>query len=303
MGITFALPVPLKSQLGEPTSDGRPAENDHYDCVATSLADGLQYLLKRPFNGDALKDAVYGDSYTGGMAAVRYISYCAALGIALEAINGTQDQLLAALHREIHAGHPCLVTMPSQWGSAPSQPGWNPVAPQGWTHVGLASGDGPGWLRVMNPWGGFWHDGSDAYWRVRLCYGQIWRVALKQGGSPVWHVGGDGWATDDKGHRAGPGIVSGLQTAGWMGVDALAPETPYDGMGSMYIALANHHTIEWSKAGGSTVDQAAPALLAQAAAIADLQRQLAAAKANAVDPVATKALAALQTLKAALGEL
>lgn len=211
MGITFTLPVPLKSQLNEPTSDGKPAENDHYDCVATSLADGLQYLLKRSFNGDELKDSVYGQGYTGGMAAVRYVDYCARLGIALEAINGSQDQLLAALHREIHAGHPCLVTMPSQWGSAPSQPGWDPRNPNGWTHVGLASGDGPDMIRVMNPWGGFWHDGTTDYWRVRLCYGQIWRVALKGAtgmGIPA------GWTDDGATLKApnGQGVVRGFRT-------------------------------------------------------------------------------------------
>ena len=303
MGITFTLPVPLRNQLGEPTSDGMPAENDHYDCVATSLADALTYFLKRPYNGDQIKDTVYGQGYVGGMAAVRYVAYCAGLGIALEAINGTQDQLLAALHREIRAGHPCLVTMPSQWGSAPSQPGWDPVHPAGWTHVGLACGDGPDpMIRVMNPWGGFWHDGTDQYWRSRLCYGQIWRIS-KGATAMAWHEGGDGWASDEKGHRVGPGLVTGLQAAGWMGTNAAANETAYDAIGSMYVALENHHTVEWSKAGGATVDQAGPALIAQRAEIDNLRAQLAAAQAKAPDPVAAKALAALQTLKSALGEL
>lgn len=280
MGITLTLPVPLKSQLGEVTSDGQVNENDHYNCVATSIADGLQYRLKRAFNGDALKDAVYGQGYQGGQAAIRYVAYCANLGVPLEAINGSQDQLIAALHREIEAGNPCLITMPSLWGSAPSQPGWDPRNPSGWTHVGLASGDGPGWLRIMNPWGGFWHDGTDDYWRLRLCYGQIWRVGPVRSVTMAWHVGADGWGTDDKGHRVGPGIVTGLQAAGWMGTNAAANETPYDAIGSMYVALENHHTVEWSKAGGATTDQAGPALIAQRAEIDDLRRQLAAAQAG-----------------------
>lgn len=341
MAITFTLPVPLKSQLNEPSSDGKPSENDHYDCVATSLASGLQYRLKKSFNGDELKDAVYGDSYTGGMAAVRYVSYCTNLGVALQAINGSQDALLAALHREIHAGNPCLVTMPSQWGSAPSQPGWNPVSPSGWTHVGLACGDGPGMIRVMNPWGGFWHDGSDDYWRVRLCYGQIWRVASKGAttvGIPTgWHddgttltapngqsvrmgirtyIMGQNWNADEQPHEAERFVSSVMEQDGRWGDGSIqdfrtvrvfaakAPNPAVTGGVQKQWVIGQVPLLNELHTVAGQRDEARAALDAANKQIADLKAQLAAAQAGSqADPLAADALDVMKRQSALFAKL
>lgn len=178
--ITYELPgFPLKNQLHDPTTDGQVEENASWDCVPTSLACGLQYLTGRDFNGDELHDAVYGQGYTGGQSAANYVAYCAAAGVTLAPFNGSPDALVAEIHTEISAGHPVVLTMPSQWGT--------PVAslPSGHsTHVGIAYGTGPGMLRVMNPWiAPTPHDGDDAYWAARLEYNQVWVMRRTDGAS------------------------------------------------------------------------------------------------------------------------
>ncbi|HLZ24408.1 MAG TPA: hypothetical protein VKQ30_20025 [Ktedonobacterales bacterium] len=193
MGITNTLPgFPLVSQLHEPTMDRFPDENANWNCVAASLSAGLMYLLKRPFDGDEIKDAVYGQGYTGAQAAVRYVAYCASQGVALAPYNNASGcGLVAHIHNELLAIRPVVLTMPSQWGIPPP----DPLHPAGSTHVGIAAGWGSGWLRIMNPWGGFWHDGDDAYWAARLCFGQVWSMApIHSGGGPMvpngWHDDG-----------------------------------------------------------------------------------------------------------------
>src|SRR6185312_12029042 len=91
-------------------------------------------------------------------------------GVQLTPINASQAGLIGEIHSQVSAGHPVVLTMPSQWGTAPA----DPVHPSGSTHVGVAVGVGAGEIRVMNPWGGFWQDQSDAWWQARLCEGQVW---------------------------------------------------------------------------------------------------------------------------------
>jgi hypothetical protein len=190
MTITYTIPgATLLNQLSEPTLDGMPDENANDNCVAASLAEGLHILAQRAFDGDELKDAVYGQGWTGTQSASRYVAYCAQQGVALSAHSDTQAGLIATIHSEVSAGHPVIVTMPSQWGTAPA----DPVHPTGSTHVGCAVGVGPGEIRVMNPWGGFWQDESDAWWQARLCYGQVWplqKVSSNVSGVP------SGWKDD-----------------------------------------------------------------------------------------------------------
>jgi hypothetical protein len=69
--------------------------------------------------------------------------------------------------------------MPSQWNSATLVKGYNPRTYSGYMHVGVACGLGTGMIRVMNPWGGFWQDGTDAYWALRLLTGDIWVASPK----------------------------------------------------------------------------------------------------------------------------
>jgi hypothetical protein len=85
----------------------------------------------------------------------------------------TQAELVSKLKDLVRRGVPCLVSMPAAWNTPES----NPRHPVGVTHVGVAATLTPdGALRVMNPWGGFWQDGDDAYWAARLCYGVIWAL-------------------------------------------------------------------------------------------------------------------------------
>src|SRR5690348_15938343 len=175
MAITYTIPGALRmNQLTE-------ASNAQDDCVFVSCA-----ALANWRSGDhphltgsqikALDSDDYGPTYTGFASAARLVDTLARLGVKLAAVNAaTQQRLVDQLHWQIeHYHQPCLITMPSQWNSAPLAAGWNPRAYRGYSHVGVMCGSGPGMLRCMNPWGGFWQDQSDAWWAQRLLYGEIW---------------------------------------------------------------------------------------------------------------------------------
>ena len=164
---------PLVNQLNEPTTDGHPDENAPRNCVAASLSAALTYLLHKPFYGDQVKDAVYGQGYTGMQAPEHYVAYCKEQGVRLAPFDSPGGLLVTFIHTQIPSGHPVLATIPSQWGIpvAQQKPGYT-------THVVCMAGFAAGWLRAMNPWGGFWQDGNDAYWAARLCYNQVWALSL-----------------------------------------------------------------------------------------------------------------------------
>ena len=200
MSITYTLPnFRLISQLSEPTQDTYPDENARNNCVVASLSMALDYLTGGNYDGDELKDAVYGQGYIGPMSAAKYEAYCAARGVTLAPHDGSQSDLIATIHAEVDAGHPVVLTMPSQWGTAPA----DPVHPSGSTHVGVAYGTGPGMIRVANPWGGFNQDESDAWWQARLCYGQVWpmrKASTNVSGVP------SGWTDDGVTLKAPNGV-------------------------------------------------------------------------------------------------
>lgn len=231
MSITRTLPnFPLLNQLNEP-ADGTPDQNARNNCVAASIADVLNwYIGYGKWWGDELTDDVYGGSYIGPENAAKYETFCAVRGVKLASFSASQSNLIAQLHSLIADGIPALVTMPSQWGT----PYPDPVHPSGSTHVGVCCGDGDGMLRIMNPWGGFWQDESDAWWQARLCYGQIWpmtKVSNAVSGVP------SGWK-DDGTHLLAPNGNSAVQgfrslveqTPGWFA--ALQPIGPAYGLSS-----------------------------------------------------------------------
>ncbi len=169
----FMLPdFPLVNQLNDPPTNGQADENARWNCVAAALAAALIYTLHRPFTADALKDAIYGEDYTGPLSIDHFVGYCARLGIHLQHVGGDNSTLIAAIHMALAAGQPVLLTMPSNWKVAPGDPQHFP----GYTHVGVACGLLADGVRVMNPWGGFWQDGTDSWWMARLCYGAVWVV-------------------------------------------------------------------------------------------------------------------------------
>lgn len=178
MTIDYVIPgTTLLDQLNPTTLDGLPNINASDDCVAESIAEGLHILTGQNYDGDELTDSVYGANYTGFESASAYVGYCSDHGVALVAHNDTQAGLIATIHAMVSAGHPVVVTMPSQWGTAPA----DPVHPSGSTHVGIAVGVGAGMIRVMNPWHGFFQDQADDWWAARLCYGQVWVMQQKAG--------------------------------------------------------------------------------------------------------------------------
>ena len=201
MTIDYVIPgATLLDQLDPTTLDGLPANDANDDCVPTSIAEALHILTGKTYDGDELKDAVYGAGYVGPQSAAHYVAYCASQGVTLAAHDGAQSDLIATIHAQVSAGHPVVLTMPSQWGTAPA----NPVSPSGSTHVGVAVGVGPGEIRVMNPWHAFWQDQSDAWWQARLCYGQVWPM-VKAAGASMSGVP-RGWSDDGTTLKAPNGV-------------------------------------------------------------------------------------------------
>jgi hypothetical protein len=218
MAITFTIPgVPLINQLDEKTLDGEPDENTRNNCVFASNAALATAYLRKPYWGDQIKDMdpKYGQGYTGGASEVNLVGTMATLGITMTRVqSSTQQGLIQTIHDEVGKGHGVIVTMPSQWNSAPTNPAyqpWNPRRYRGPSHVGLACGiggtAGDGFIRVMNPWGGFWHDGSDSYWSARLLKGEVWVGTQAIGGSTMAKIVPGGWKDDGKGTLTAPNGV------------------------------------------------------------------------------------------------
>ncbi|HEU5347003.1 MAG TPA: hypothetical protein VFU63_00190 [Ktedonobacterales bacterium] len=171
--ITYTIPgVRLMNQLLEPS-------NPRDDCVFTSNACLVNAYTGSHYTGSQIKalDSDYGAAYTGFASQAKLLDTLARLGVRFARVSHpTQAELTFELHRQIeHYHQAAIITMPSQWNSAPSTvPGYNPRTYRSYSHVGLMCGAGPGMLRCMNPWGGFWQDQSDAWWQQRLLYGEIW---------------------------------------------------------------------------------------------------------------------------------
>lgn len=293
MTITYTIPgAHTLDQLSEPTLDGHADENARDNCVAASVAEGLVTLTRKTFVGDEIKDSVYGQGYIGFESAARYVSYCGAQGVTLSPHNGSQADLVATIHREVLAGHPVVVTMPSNW----STPYPDPVHPSGSTHVGLAVGVGPSEIRVMNPWHGFMQDQSDAWWQVRLCEGQVWIMQLAgaatRGASPVWKSVDAASVADSRGVKAYHAMATYLRAHPTLGdvVPGCAGETYYDQVNS-FLPLEGDTVLWWNTPRGSVVEgggEVAFALFQElnrvrtqtAASVSALQTQLSAAEAK-----------------------
>lgn len=171
---------PMKDQRSEKTIDGRPPENGNFDCVAVSLAAAVQYLTGKYCSGDELKDAAYGESYTGGTALRKYVDDAtdrarAVYGVSAEPFNSTSTvALIHQIRAWLRAGFPVIATIPSAWSRAFSE---NVLAdPPFPTHVVCFFTEDGTHLGAMNPWGGFLQAEDDAWWSKRLCYGQVWKI-------------------------------------------------------------------------------------------------------------------------------
>ncbi|HLZ23035.1 MAG TPA: hypothetical protein VKQ30_13020 [Ktedonobacterales bacterium] len=168
---TARHPTPL-NQLSEPTKDNHPDENPRNNCTFASLAWVVRDIGSEPdCDGDEIHDECEGQGHTGPYdpQAAAFAAAARKRGVALTIVRGTGTQLVARLHAALAAGADALINIPSEWGTAPA----DPLHPAGTTHCVAVAYPLPGGLRCMNPWGGFWHDGDDAYWAARICYGYI----------------------------------------------------------------------------------------------------------------------------------
>ena len=217
MTITYTIPgATLLDQLNPATLDGLPNNDANDNCVGTSVAEGLHIETSKTYDGDEVKDAVYGANYVGTESAARYVSYCAAQGVSLTPHNDTQVGLVAFIRAEVAAGHPVILTMPSDWNT----PEPDPVHPSTSTHVGIAVGVGPGMIRVMNPWHGFYQDATDEWWQPRLCEGRVWamqKVSVgTMSGVPAVSASDNGSVlTFPNGETCGHGIRAHIEAEAW----------------------------------------------------------------------------------------
>jgi hypothetical protein len=120
--MTVLAGFPMRDQKTERTEDGRPNENRFYNCVATSTADGAFWLTGEWHSGDKLKDGVYGEAWRDkGTAARDYVDYVASStrrsqGHITRRDGKDQADLIVLIRRAIKAGHPTLITIPSNPG-------------------------------------------------------------------------------------------------------------------------------------------------------------------------------------------
>ena len=326
---------PFKDQLTEKSADGYPPENARFDCVATSFAAAIQYYDGGYVSGDELKDAEYGETYANaGTALRRYIDDATDLARAKYHVNcvpynnNNTVWLVGRIHTWLKQGYPVIATIPSQWGNAYDMAtlAQSPFS----THVIVFFSE-EGGLTAMNPWGGFRHTGSDAYWQARLCDGQIWAVVKESA-----NVSGvpSGWKDDGKTLIAPNGVpvVRGFRTyvlaQNWqpnnwplkpeMAVAQIEPGNAAMGKGARQdfrmtsLGCQQHADGSWGSPYMIYVGQDLLALETQLAAalahvsqleaqVADLQKQPAPApQPIPIDPKASEALAALVELAKAL---
>lgn len=198
---------PLVNQLTPVTGDGKPSENAELDCVAASIVAICRWLLGQPenktFNPDAFKDAAYGDGYTGGTSAERYVAFCKSLGINLYPVDcSSYGAAVATARKLIEDGKPVIFTE--------DDPYVDTSLPQyaGWTHVCVWHATDEAGLTAMDPWGGKNLYKSDATWANVLRSSQLWtaertnmiisidtpgvKAYYKQNDEHTWEVIADG---------------------------------------------------------------------------------------------------------------
>jgi hypothetical protein len=198
----------MKNQRTTTLADGSLDPNRDFDCVAESIAAGLQYSLGRNFEGGVLKEIAYGASYQGGTAASAYVQYCAQQGVHLYPIDGSLAALTTLAHGHIRAGHPVLLTEVDPYVDT-SLPEW-----QGATHVLVWYSESAGMLTAMDPFIDRPVERTDQGWQGVMAVNEIWvmeRIGEQQamaislsspGVSNFYKQGGPGeWTCTHKGNE------------------------------------------------------------------------------------------------------
>lgn len=173
---------PRLNQLAATTRAGHADPNAQMNCIPTAVAAGLQFLTGRGYDGDMVKDAIYGPAYVGPTQIIKYLGYTRDEGVALEAFTSRNSEVLVAeLRRLLSLGEPVVLTLPGNLDQPPA----DLLHPRQLTHVVIAAGfDEAGNIRVMNPWGGVFVSGNDAYWASRICYGELWGMRKLDDAAP-----------------------------------------------------------------------------------------------------------------------
>lgn len=301
------IAVPLKDQRTEKTSDGRPPEDGNMDCVPTSLAAMVEVLTGRFTSGDDLHDRVYGQGYAGMQDPARFAGLLDSLGVGMARVTGDPASLVARAASEIAAGHPVLLSIPSDWGDEPPH--------SQYAHM-VAGCDTPDQssLTATNPWGGFYQSQSRAWWAERLAhcsYSGIWVLARKEipvttNGIPNgWHDDG-ATLTAPNGHRVVRGFRLYVLANAWdpanvpleeeRWIDPLSWADPKAGAGSRQVFTSC--ALRWTQATNVVREALGPELLAAEQRIGALAQQQGQAGQDTAAEQAVRALAAaLATVK------
>lgn len=316
--------IPNLDQLNEPTSDAAADENTRDNCVFTCNADLSRYYHPElNANGDAVKDSIpaYGQGYVGFSSQDTIIASGAlerkwgTHSWRLNAPGNSRSALLGAITTLANQGTPSIVTIPSQWGSQPSQPGYNPDSPNFYTHACVFAGTlADGTCVLCNPWGGFLMYYNQADMALRLCYlcaYPVTKASIAVAGVPGGWKDVNGILTAPNGKNVQHGFRQHiLDAAAWPA--ALQPVGGEYGTPTRQdFALSLTWTTQANEVAGP--DFAGQVAAAQAAA-AQLKSQLDALKAADAaeeagevaappDPLAAEALATMKVLKGTLGKL
>lgn len=235
--------APLVDQLAEPTLDGQSDENARANCVPASLTSGVRALEPGAVvDGDALKDAVYGQGYTGATDPARFAGYLAAqyrITLARYPATGTAAgaALIAQIIQGVRGGLPVTGAIPSQWATAPT----DPLNPVGGTHEVLFCDYDGATLTAMNPWpvngtSAFYQQQPVSWWQARLVYGRVFTLE----GKAVWVKGSDGFYHDTLGHVCGAACGDYLAAHGLIATNGLDNELyPSVPGASAFVALDN----------------------------------------------------------------
>jgi hypothetical protein len=174
---------PRLNQLAASTRSGHADPNAQMNCIPTAMAAGLQFLTGRAFDGDMIKDAIYGADYVGPTQIIKYRAFTRDQGVALDVFTSRNSEVLVTeLRRLLSQGEPVVLTLPGNLDQPPA----DLLHPKQLTHVVVAAGfDQAGNIRVMNPWGGVWVAGNDAYWASRICYGELWGMRKVDRAAPA----------------------------------------------------------------------------------------------------------------------
>jgi hypothetical protein len=163
---------PMVSQLTATTSDGKPSNNAQMDCVPSSIGAVILWLQGKSqwddaINPDKIKDAAYGEGYTGGTAASAYVAFCKSLGFDLYSVDtASASQSVSSAHSLLAQNKAAIFTEKDPYVPAS----------YGWSHVCVFYADAAGELTAMDPYIGKAVTKSDAEWEQVLLGNQLWLV-------------------------------------------------------------------------------------------------------------------------------